>query len=167
VAWFAGAAAIGCLVLGLVHLWRLFTGPAAERAGETSAAAAAIGMAAMFSPIGDPVPLPVWIALYTVCAGWTAVLVVRRRADDAPHGGPVHHLLCSAAMVFMLVGHGGHGAELGLLSVMALVGAGYFAWHGLRCADTYRLAPGGPPRTVAGAHLAGAVTMSGMLVAMI
>jgi hypothetical protein len=161
VAWFAGAAAIGCLVVGLLHLHRLLTVPAG-RVGEMSSAAAAFGMAAMLSPLGDPVPLPVWIAVFGGCAAWTVLLAARERDGDA-----AHHLLCSAAMVFMLLGHGAHGAALGMVSVVALVAAGYFAWHGLRCVDRFRIASTGHPRTVAGAHLVSAVAMSGMLVAMI
>jgi len=165
VAWFAGAAAIGCLIVGLLHLHRLLTVPGG-RTGEASSAAAAFGMAAMFSPLGDPVPLPVWMAVFGGCAAWTVVLAARERALGAD-GDAAHHLLCSAAMVFMLVGHGAHGAGLGMVSVVALVAAGYFAWHGLRCVDRFRVACTGHPRTVAGAHLVSAVAMSGMLVAMI
>jgi hypothetical protein len=165
VAWFAGAAAIGCLVVGLLHLHRLLTVPAG-RVGELSSAAAAFGMAAMLSPLGDPVPLPVWIAVFGGCAAWTVLLAARDRALGA-EADAAHHLLCSAAMVFMLVGHGAHGAGLGMVSLVALVAAGYFAWHGLRCVDRFRIASTGHPRTVAGAHLVSAVAMSGMLVAMI
>jgi hypothetical protein len=165
VEWFAGAAAIGCLVVGLLHLLRLLVVPGG-RAGEASSSAAAFGMAAMLSPLGDPVPLAVWIAVFGGCAGWTVLLAARERALGA-EADAAHHLLCSAAMVFMLVGHGAHGAGLGMASVVALVAAGYFAWHGLRCVDRFRVASTGHPRTVAGAHLVSAVAMSGMLVAMI
>ncbi|MGI5125571.1 DUF5134 domain-containing protein [Pseudonocardia sp. CA-107938] len=158
-AWFAGAAAIGCLVVGLLHLHRLVTVPAG-RAGEASSAAAATGMAAMFSPLGDPVPLAVWIAVFGGCAAWTFLLAARD--EDV-----THHLLCSGAMLFMLVGHNAHGSGLVMVSVVALVAAGYFAWHGLRCVDRFRIACTGHPRTVAGAQLVSAVAMSGMLVAMI
>lgn len=167
-AWFAGAAAIGCLIVGLLHLHRLLTVPGG-RAVEASSTAAAIGMAAMFSPQDDPVPGPVWIAVFGGCAVWTAALAVRERAIGGDAG---HHALCSVAMLFMLLGHraagpGAHGATLGVGSVVALVAAGYFAWHGMRCVDRYRSAASRPTRTVAGAHLVTAVAMSGMLVAMI
>jgi hypothetical protein len=165
VAWFAGAAAIGCMIVGLLHLHRLLTVPAG-RVGEVSAAAAALGMAAMLSPLGDPVPLPAWIAVFGGCAAWTVLLAARARALDGD-GDAAHHLLCSAAMVFMLVGHGAHSAGPVVVSVIALVAAGYFTWHGLRCVDRFRNARTGHPRTVAGAHIISAVAMSGMLVAMI
>jgi hypothetical protein len=165
VAWFAGAAAIGCVLVGLLHVHRLLT-ESAGRVGEMSSAAAALGMAAMLSPLGDPVPLPVWIAVFGGCAAGTVLLAARERALGGD-GDAAHHLLCSAAMVFMLVGHGAHGAGPVLVSVVALVAAGYFAWHGLRCVDRFRIARTGHPRAVAGAHLVSAVAMSGMLVAMI
>jgi hypothetical protein len=165
VAWFAGAAAIGCLVVGLLHLHRLLT-VSTGRVGEASYTAAAVGMAAMLSPLGDPVPLPVWIAVFGGCAASTVLLAAHERALRAD-GDAAHHVLCSAAMVFMLVGHGAHGAGPGMVSVVALVASGYFAWHGLRCVDRFRAARAGHPRTVAGAHLVSAVAMSGMLVAMI
>jgi len=100
------------------------------------------------------------------CAVWTLWLAARERAVGADDDA-AHHLLCSAAMVFMLAGHRAHGVGLGMVSVVALVAAGYFAWHGLRCVDRFRVASTGHPRAVAGAHLVSAVAMSGMLVAMI
>lgn len=154
---------MGCLIVGILHLHQLLT-VSTGRVWEASSAAAAIGMAAMFSPLGDPVPAPVWIAVFGGCAAWVGVLAVRDRAITG-HAG--HHLLCSAAMLFMLLGHRLHGGGLGIVSVVALVAAGYFAWHGLRCVDNYRAAGSHPSRTVAGAHLATTVAMSGMLVAMI
>ena len=163
VAWFAGVAAIGCLIVGLLHVRQLLTVPTG-RVAEASSAAAAIGMAAMFSPLGDPVPAPAWIAVFGVCAAWATALAVRERALG---GDPGHHLLCSAAMLFMLLGHRLHDGGLGVVSVVAMVAAGYFAWHGLRCVDRYRLARCRPSRTVAGAHLVTTLAMSGMLVAMI
>lgn len=161
-AWFAGLAAVGCLIVGALHLRQLLSVPTG-RGWEASSAAAAFGMAAMFSPLGDPVPTPVWIAVFGGGAAWAGVLAVRERAIGGDAG---HHLLCSAAMLFMLLGHSGHGAGLGLLSIVALVAAGYFAWHGLRCVDRYRVAHEGT-RHLAGAHVVTAVAMSGMLVAMI
>jgi hypothetical protein len=159
--------------------------------GEMSHAAMAFGMAAMASPFGDPVPEPVWTAVYVLVAAWFAVLVLRTRSTG---GDAVHHVVGSGAMLFMLAadhstGHGmsGGGAVLGLVPVTAMALTGYFAWHALRCADRCR---GGPeprsceakaatltlrspvlsactPQAGAAGHLVAAVAMSAMLLGMV
>ena len=53
--WLAGALTVACLAVGLLHVVRLLV-LRADVIGEVSHAAMAVGMAAMFSPLGDPVP---------------------------------------------------------------------------------------------------------------
>jgi hypothetical protein len=102
-----------------------------------------LGMAAMLSPVGDPVPMPVWTAVFVLCAAWFTTLLVRWGAEA------LHHVVSSGAMLFMLAaGHAtltsdgspaaGHAAYGGLGSVVAIVLTGYFAWHALDCADRWR-----------------------------
>lgn len=188
--------AVGCLGVGAFHLARLGLDPPRE----ASHAAMGIGMAAMFSPSGDPVPAAVWIAVFTACGAWFAADALRSPAGSR-RSDAVHHVVGSGAMLFMLLGghgggvagtgavhagHVGHGAGtgLGLSSPVALVLAGYFAWHVLRCADHLRAcaprdeAPAGGPvavrsavlrdaRSVALAHLVMAAATAVMLLGMV
>lgn len=193
----AGVLAVACLAVGAFHALRLRLDPASE----ASHAAMGVGMAAMFSPFGDPVPAPVWIGVFTLCGAWFAADALRspagRRRDDA-----VHHVIGSGAMLFMLLGghgggvagtgaahagHVGHGGGpeggIGVSSVVALVLAGYFVWHVLRCGDRLRTADcdGAPAegslavrthllrdvRTVTLAHVVMAVAMAVMLLGMV
>jgi len=179
VAWLAVVLTGGCLVVGLLHLARMLL-LRTDVAGEASHAVMGLGMAAMFSPLGNPVPEPVWTAVFLLCAAWFAVLAARARQVHGPAG---HHVVCSGAMLFMLVGGHAHGtgAALGAGSVAAIVLAGYFAWHVLRCVDHLRAAKDlvergstavrtsvlRAPRTAATAHLATALMMTVMLIGMI
>jgi hypothetical protein len=141
-----------CLGLAGLHLLRLAV-RRRDVAGELSHTAMALGMAAMFAPLVDPVPQPVWVTVFVVCAAWFAALALRARTlgGDAPH-----HVVSGATMLFMLaaghgaqaadgsahaghVAHGGGAADtLGLTSVAAIVLTAYFVWHALRCADRCR-----------------------------
>jgi hypothetical protein len=147
----SGALAVVCLAAGLLHLIRLAV-LRRDVVGEVSYTAMGLGMAAMFSPLGDPVPTAVWCAVFVLAATWFAVRVLR---GDAAGGEAAHHVVGSGAMLFMLVagnsegalgGHAAHGAgpdsalagAVGLVSATAMLLAGYFAWHALRCADRCR-----------------------------
>lgn len=150
--WMSGGLALACLAVGLLHLVRLAV-RRRDVAGELSHAAMGLGMAAMFSPLVDPVPTWVWTAVFTLCATWFAAAVLRSRSL---RGDDPHHVLGSGAMLFMLAaGHGaataeggahaGHAAHgggaagaLGPASVVALVLTAYFAWYALRCAHRCR-----------------------------
>jgi hypothetical protein len=199
-AWFGGTLALTCVLVGALHLLRLVV-LRRDMVGEASHAAMGLGMAAMFSPLGDPVPRPVWAGVFALCAAWFAVLALRAGGPDARH-----HVVGSAAMLFMLLGgthvhavagggeHAGHGAAaaggLGVAPVAAIVLAGYFAWHALRCIDRMRpgVLPAVPaaevaanvtvalrapalslraPQTAAVAHLVMAVAMAAMLLGMV
>lgn len=178
--WVAGAFAVVCLGVGLLHLLR-----AALRrldvAGELSHAAMGLGMAAMFSPLGNPVPGPVWTVVFALGLAWFGSLVVRSRTFGGDAG---HHAVGSGAMLLMLAaGHSAHGrgaaGTLGVASLAALALTGYFAWHALRCADGCRRPDpaAGPvavrthaleaPHLAAGAQLLTAATMSVMLLGMV
>jgi hypothetical protein len=156
---FAGLLAVVCLAVAALHVVRfavLRTDPACE----LSHGAMGAGMAAMFSPFGDPVPAPVWTGVFVLCGAWFAA--VAPRADRA-HAR--HHVIGSGAMLFMLLGshgggvagagsvHAGHvdhdpGVGAGLASLVAIVLAGYFAWHVLRCVDRLREHPAPAAGTV-------------------
>ena len=147
--WMSGALAVVCLGVGLFHLVRLAV-RRRDAASELAHAVMGLGMAAMFSPLGDPVPAPVWTAVFLVCAAWFGAALLRTRAAG---GETAHHVVGSGAMLFMLLAghaapagdggahaaHGGGGAgTLGLASVVALVLTAYFAWHALCCAERCR-----------------------------
>jgi hypothetical protein len=194
--WLSGGLAVACLVVCLLHLVRLAV-RRRDAAVELSHAAMGLGMAAMFSPLGDPLPRPFWTAVFVLCAAWFTAAVLR--SGSLAGEGP-HHVVGSGAMLFMLAaghaapadgasahaGHGGGAAgPLGLASVAALVLAAYFAWHALRCADRCRqpgpaeasAPPAGgavalawspaAPRIAVGAHLVMSVAMVVMLLGMV
>lgn len=179
-----GMLAFCCLALGVLHLLRLATGRA-ERIGEASHAAMSLGMAVMFSPLPDPVPDPVWIVVFGAALAWFGVVAARARSL---RGEPGHHVIGSVAMLFMVLAghhggeHAGHGGGSPVTSVVAILLAGYFAWHVLRCADRLRVGapvavtPDGAavavpaiaaPRTAALSHLVMAVGMTVMLLGMV
>jgi hypothetical protein len=171
-AWLHGVLAALCLAIGGLHVVRV----ARLRRGrvlEAAYAGMALGMAGMFSPIGDPVPTPVWVALFLLCGAWFGGLLLRVRSPGALDGEALHVLVGSAAMLFMLgadhqagAANGGHPAHAGgapgtagIGSAVALVFAAYFVLHLLRCADRLQAArlgapaavgaPPGPPAAVA------------------
>jgi hypothetical protein len=188
--WGSAALALACLAAAGLHLLRLAV-RRRDVVGEGSHASMALGMAAMASPLGDPVPEPAWTGLYVVIAVWFAVLVLRTRSTG---GDALHHVVGSGAMLFMLAadhstGHMAHGGPAsGLVAVTAMGFTGYFAWHALRCADRCRReqepcdghaadesmlvqrsrAPAvHTPQAGAAGHLVAAVAMSAMLLGMV
>lgn len=208
--WVSAGLALVCLAVVALHVARLVVHAGAfgdipgGSLGEVSHATMALGMAAMFSPLGDPLPAPVWTAAFVLCGAWFAAVALRTGSFGGDAG---HHVVGSAAMLFMLlVGHGGAGADagadaghaahhsaagggVGVVSVLSILLAGYFAWHALRCSDRLRVgapddataAPASPgatavarrtgvlrsTRTAALAHVVMAVAMTVMLLAMV
>ncbi|MFC5995076.1 DUF5134 domain-containing protein [Pseudonocardia hispaniensis] len=151
--WLDAVLALGCLLLGLFHLARMLGGGfgstttgggplGSSPVAEASHAAMGFGMAAMFSPLGDPVPAPVWTGIFALTAVWFAGLALRCGLGTCDAG---HHVVSSGAMLFMLFAgaheHGGGPGPavatgvLGLVSAVAIVLTGYFGWHGLRCGE--------------------------------
>ena len=157
--WLDGALCGLCLAIGGLHLVRAVRGRG-DRLLEAAFAVMALGMAGMFSPVGDPVPGPVWATLFVLTATWFGALLLRERDEGAVGGDALHLVVGSAAMLFMLgAGHqggmadassGGHIAHgggapgvVGAASAVALVLAAYFVLHTLRCADRVRAVRGG------------------------
>lgn len=161
-----------CLAIGLLHLLRLVRVRRPVMA-EASCAAMALGMAGMFSPAGDPVPAPVWVAIFVGTGTWFAASVLRRRPVGVVEGDAAHHVVGSVAMLFMLAedhaaagaggdehaahaAHGGGGMDL-LSTAAAVVLAAYFVYYTLRCTDQLRACR--PPEPGAGATAGGTVAL--------
>jgi len=149
------AAASGlCLCTGLACM-----GMAATRVGDRGAqlvhGVMGVAMAGMFSPWGDPVPAWTGVVGFSVIGAWFVALVLR--GDRSGHAAP-HLAVSSAAMVLMYLLHpaaaadgagfgahaGHHGAHGGaavptLVALpLALLLAGYFAWHTWNCVERCR-----------------------------
>jgi hypothetical protein len=165
--WLSGGLAVVCLAVGLFHLARLIV-LRRDVASELAHAAMGLGMAAMFSPLGNPLPALVWTVVFGLCGAWFAASALRAGRFGGDAG---HHVVGSGAMLFMLAaghgapaadpahaGHAAHGGAMagtfGLASVVALVLAGYFAWYALSCSYACRRpeppapAPGSGPVTL-------------------
>lgn len=146
------------------------------RGYELSHLAMALGMAAMFSPLGDPVPPLVWWTVFGLASAWFATCLLRAPLDDLPHYQiSRHHLVANLAMLFMLAaghfhggtrggpaaaGHQGHTAAMGggwiegpIGTGLTVVLAGYFVVHTLRSLRLSRAAvtPGQPELRAAAA----------------
>jgi uncharacterized protein DUF5134 len=133
-----------------------------------------LGMAAMFSPWGDPVPPPVGAVVFAALALWFGARLLR----EVPAGGAAHLVVAPAAMAAMYLshGHGGHHAGGVALAALWLGLAGYFGWHAAasvgRVQQAWAGVPAGEGAVVAppvrrlwvepGAH----VVMSGLMAAM-
>lgn len=146
------------------------------RCGRLAAATHAlmgVGMAAMFSPWGDPVPPLVGAGVFAALALWFGA----RRGVPTGAGGVAHLVVAPAAMAAMYLSHGhsGHHASGFAIAALWLTLAGYFGWHAVVSAgrvqqawvgapaDGVVLAP--PARRLcveSGAH----VVMSGLMAAM-
>jgi hypothetical protein len=189
--WFDSGVSVVLVCLGLLHLLRV---PAARpdgrpAPGEAAHAAMALGMAAMFWPAADPLPTAAWSVFFGLVAAWFTSVALRRgpAADDAGH-----HVLCALAMLYMFsvegaaAGGGEHAphvapdAQVGAVawtSILSIALIGYFALHGMRCADrwgavatTRRDSLLGflrAPRTGAAAQLITTSAMAAMLLVML
>ncbi|PXY30618.1 DUF5134 domain-containing protein [Prauserella flavalba] len=103
-----------------------------------------LAMVAMVSPVGAPVPVPGWQALFLLTAGWFLAGAVRgRTADGVCRRCDLHHALAAVAMLYMLTAmpHGGHGTwptmvtgDVGGLAwpVVAGLAAAYFSFDGIQ-----------------------------------
>lgn len=144
--WLPTALSVVCLAAAAVHLARLVlagAGQRPDRLGEAAHVVMGAGMAAMFAPAADPVPAPVWVALFAVVGLWFGAVAVRV-GDWA--GSATHHAVGAVAMLLMLLGghdhapaadgehaghaaHGGGVAGFGWTTIASVLLAGYFVWH--------------------------------------
>jgi hypothetical protein len=88
-----------------------------------------LGMAAMFSPWGDPVPPLVGAGMFAAVAAWFGGRLLR--GVPAGPGGAAHLVVAPAAMAAMYLSHvrGGHHVESVAVAALWLGLAGYFGWH--------------------------------------
>lgn len=92
------------------------TYPGRHRAVDVAHVLMAVGMAAMLSPVGGPLPMAAWQTVFLLMTAWFAGSWWQSRgaARDGWHGGwhgnGLHHALAAAAMLYMLTAmpHGGH-----------------------------------------------------------
>ena len=164
--WVHGALAGLSMAIGGLHLFRAVR-LRSGRVLEAAYAAMALGMAAMFSPVGDPVPGPAWAVLFALSGAWFGAVLLRFRSPGVLDGEALHVVVGSAAMLFMLgahqaggvEAHGGHAAHgggapgmVGVASAVALVFAGLLrAAHAALC----RPPAHGPRRRAGPAQRAG------------
>ncbi|MPZ81079.1 MAG: DUF5134 domain-containing protein [Actinophytocola sp.] len=93
--------------------------PGRHRAVDIAHVLMGIGMAAMASPAGGPLPMAGWQAIFLIMAAWFAGSWWRERRTGPPprdgmgwHGTGLHHAVAALAMLYMLsaMRHGGgHG----------------------------------------------------------
>lgn len=123
VAWLDVPLAVACLLAGLQHLG-LALGRRAPAAPALGYALMGVGMAAMFVRSADPVPRPVWVAVFAASAAWFGLAALR---TGLPGGDAGHHLVGALAMLFMLLvpGHRAGGGGL-LMPAVALALAAWF-----------------------------------------
>jgi hypothetical protein len=147
----------------------------------------AVGMAAMASPVGGPLPMPAWQTVFLLMTVWFTGAWWRGRGlrtwRGGWHGSELHHAFAAAAMLYMLTAmpHGGHTPWLadGFGGGMALpvVGWALAAYFLAMAVVLVRWrAPAGPsglpelltaPRPMAACQTTMAAGTSGMLVAML
>ncbi|EHR62127.1 DUF5134 domain-containing protein [Saccharomonospora cyanea] len=92
----------------------------------------AVAMTAMVSPVGFPVPVAGWQALFVVTACWFLVAAARERAERRVcRGCDLHHAVSAAAMVYMLAaaphGDAGHSVWPIMVGEDVTGGEGEFA----------------------------------------
>ncbi len=100
------AVALLCVVRLLAHRRDAArSGCGTDRISDASHGVMGLGMAAMFSPWGAPVPALYWQVLFGALAGVFAVRMIRRGTRPAAirqPGTDLHHVIGSLAMVYML-----------------------------------------------------------------
>ena len=170
-------ALLATLSLGVAVVFAAFVvRPRCGRLAAATHALMGLGMAAMFSPWGDPVPPTVGAALFAALALWFGARLLR--GVPAGAGGAAHLVVAPAAMAAMYLSHGrgGHHASGLVLAALWLALAGYFGWHAVANAGRVQRAWSRVPAATAalvtppvlrlwvepGAH----VVMSGLMAAM-
>lgn len=122
--WAATAAFLAVAGYGVARLAAAHRVPAGypgrHRAVDIAHVLMGIGMAAMASPVGGPLPMAGWQAIFLIMAGWFAGSWWRERRTGPPpwdgmgwHGSGLHHAVAALAMLYMLsaMPHGAHGAH--------------------------------------------------------
>lgn len=114
--------------------------PGRHRAVDVAHVLMAVGMAAMSSPVGGPLPTAAWQTVFLLLTVWFAGTwwQARGTAHNAWHGGwhgnGLHHALGAAAMLYMLMAmpHAGHSGAPWMpgglgpeMAGMALPGVGW------------------------------------------
>jgi hypothetical protein len=90
--------------------------PGRHRAVDVAHVLMAVGMAAMSSPVGGPLPMAAWQTVFLLMTAWFTGSWWRSRGTTGNgwhggwHGNGLHHALASAAMLYMLTAmpHSGH-----------------------------------------------------------
>jgi len=169
-------ALLATLSLGVALVFAAFVRPRCGRSAAAAHVLMGLGMAAMFSPWGDPVPPLLGACVFAALAlGFGGRLL---RGAPAGSGGAAHLVVAPAAMAAMYLSHasGGQHASGLLLAALWLGLAGYFGWHAAasvgRVQQAWSGVPTGEGAVVAppvrrlwvepGAH----VVMSGLMAAM-
>src|SRR5687768_10954640 len=93
-AWIGGPLGLVSLCAGVYHIALMISGRA-RFAPAAAHAAMGIGMAAMFVPAADPLPGPVWIAVFSAFAAWFGVAGLRAGTFLGESG---HHAVAAVAM---------------------------------------------------------------------
>lgn len=82
--------------------------PGSHRALDTAHVLMGVGMAAMASPVGGPLPVAAWQTIFLLMTAWFVGCWWQARRDPTPtapdgwHGNALHHALAGAAMLYML-----------------------------------------------------------------
>lgn len=139
------------------------------------------GMAAMFSPVGDPLPKVAWAAVFAVATGWFAarMLLDWPNLRELPTTGRAwhwHHVIEPLAMIYMVLAPShmamSDGVPNPLTSAISIGLLGYFAlfavWSAVQVPRVAAVAVGGSagagvvlsPRLVVSCHTAIAVGMA-------
>ncbi|MEU6644782.1 DUF5134 domain-containing protein [Saccharomonospora sp. NPDC046836] len=102
-----------------------------------------LAMVAMVSPVGGPIPVAGWQAVFLVVAGWFLFASLRdRMAAGVCRRCDLHHGLSALAMLYMLAAmpHAGHATWPTMadapgslaLPVIAVLAAAYFGFDGVQ-----------------------------------
>ncbi len=75
-----------------------------HRAVDLAHATMALGMAVMCSPVGGPLPMAGWQAIFVLVTGWFLASWLRVRAPSVGwHGSDLQHAVAGMAMLYMLM----------------------------------------------------------------
>jgi hypothetical protein len=133
------------LSLGVAVVFAALVRPRCGRSAAAAHVLMGLGMAAMFSPWGDPVPPLLGASVFAALALWFGARLLR--GVLAGPGGAAHLVVAPAAMAAMYLshGHGGHHAGGVLLAALWLALAGYFGGHAAASAGRVQRAWAGVP----------------------